>query len=125
CAAPAALPGLQVESFAKLIGGFDGAGIGGRIRVADRVTLLVPSALSEHTSQLGFARVSRLPIGLAFASLSLFLHYRHPGAVHLHIQDRNRLDGQIQLDGSLNLALLVFRNIATDGFGRCARPPWW
>ena len=41
-ATPAALPSFQIEPLAKLLGGFDGAGVGGGIRIADGVALLVP-----------------------------------------------------------------------------------
>ena len=40
-AAPAALIGFQVDSFAKLFGGLDGSGVGGGIRIADGEALLV------------------------------------------------------------------------------------
>jgi hypothetical protein len=76
--------------------------------------------LGEHAAEFGFARVCRLAIHLAFATLGLFLHYRRPGAVHLDIQnghgfaDHHR---QIQLDGSLNLLLLLVRDIGADRFG--------
>ena len=109
-AAPAAVPGFQVDAFAELFGGFDGAGVGGGIRIADGVALLVPRGLGEHASQLDFPRVGRLAVGLAFPALRLFLHHRYSGPIHLHIQDGNRLadhHGQIQLDGSLDLPLLA------------------
>src|ERR1039458_10126281 len=57
CAIPSAGPGFQIETFAKLFGGFNGAGVGGGIRIADRISLLVPCGLSKNTSQLGFPRV--------------------------------------------------------------------
>ena len=80
-----------------------------------------PNGLGEYASQLGFARVSWLAVSLAFASLDLFPHHRRPGAVHLHIEDWNRLshqDGQIQLDGLLDLLLFSPCDIASDGLRR-------
>src|SRR5229473_2268869 len=48
-AAPAALPGFHVDSFAKLFGDLDGAGVGSGIGIADGVTLFVPFGLGAHT----------------------------------------------------------------------------
>jgi len=42
-AAPVALPGLHVWSFAELLGGFNGAGVSSGFCIADGVTLLVPA----------------------------------------------------------------------------------
>ena len=84
-ATPAALPSLQVKPFPKLLGGFDGPGVGGGIRIANGEALLIPGSLGEYASQLGFARVRRLPIRLALASRGLLLHHRHSGAIHLHV----------------------------------------
>jgi hypothetical protein len=70
--APAAIPGLQVDALTELLGSLNGACVGGRIRIANRVTLLVSSGLSEHAPQLGFARVCRLAVRLPLASRSLF-----------------------------------------------------
>ncbi|HUI82408.1 MAG TPA: hypothetical protein VLY24_31005 [Bryobacteraceae bacterium] len=66
-AAPAPLPGFHIELFAKLLGGFDGADVRCGIRVSDGETLLVPSGLSEHASQLGFTRMRWLSVNLASA----------------------------------------------------------
>src|SRR5215475_4145993 len=76
--APASIPGLQIQPATKLLGGFDGADIGGGIRIADGETFLVPFGLGEHASQFGLTRTGRLSIGLALASLGFFLHYRYP-----------------------------------------------
>ena len=61
-----------------------------------------------------------LSFRLAFPSLGCFLYDRHASAVHLHIQDGNRLahhDWQIQLYGALNLLPLTLRDVLADGFG--------
>src|SRR5215469_12971379 len=63
--APAALPGFHIESFAKLLGGFDGAGVGGGIRIADGEALLIPRGLCEYAFQFGFSRMSRLVVRFA------------------------------------------------------------
>src|SRR6266849_9846698 len=87
-AAPAALPGFQVDAFAKLFGGLDGAGVGGGIRIADGVALFVPGGLGEGTSQLGFPRMGRLSVRLAWPSRDLLLHHRYSRPIHLDIQNR-------------------------------------
>ncbi len=59
----------------------------------------------------------RQTVGFAFAPLRLFLHHWHAGPVHLHIRNRNRLthdDGQIQLDGSTDLALFTLGDVSAD-----------
>jgi hypothetical protein len=74
------------------------SGVGGRIRTANRVTLGIPRALGEHAPQFDLTRVGRLAVALAFAAYRLLAHHRHAGAVHLHLQNGNRLthhDGQI------------------------------
>lgn len=109
-AAPATVPGFQIEALAKLFGRFDSSGVGSRIRVANRVAFLVPGGLGEHATQLDFAGMGRLTVGFAFAACGLFLHYRHSGAVHLHVQNGNRFahdDGQIELNGFTDFALLA------------------
>jgi len=61
-----------------------------------------------------------LPVALALPTHSLFLHHGDSGSIHLHIQDGNRLaadDGQIQLQGFLDLGLLALGDIASDGLG--------
>ena len=63
--------------------------------------------------------MGRLAVGLAFPAHGLFLHHRHSGPVHLHIQDRNGLaddDRQIQLHGPLDLLLLTRDDTISDGF---------
>ena len=70
--APAAIPGFQIEPLSELFSRFDGAGIGGRVRVADGVTFRVPFGLGKHASQLGFARGGRLSRFFAGSSLGLF-----------------------------------------------------
>ena len=65
--------------------------------------------------------MGRLAVGLAFAPLRLFLHYRHSGPIHLHIQNRNRVthnDGQVQLDGFADFPLLAGGDVASDGLRR-------
>src|SRR5262245_7566833 len=52
CTAPTALRSFAIDPFAELHCVFDGPGVGGGIRVADGVALLIPGGLCEHTSQL-------------------------------------------------------------------------
>ena len=85
------------------------------------IALFVPGGLGEDASQLDFARVGRLAVGLAFASLGLFLHHRHARPIHLHIQNGNRLtddDGQIQLDGFADFALLACGDVGANRLRR-------
>ena len=85
------------------------------------IAFLVPSGLREHASQLGLARVRRLPFCLALPAHGFLSHHRHSGSVHLHIQNRNRLShdhGQIQLHGPLDLRLLARGDIFSDGLRR-------
>src|SRR5712691_6504675 len=113
-AAPATLPGFQIDALAKLFGGFDGAGVSGGIRVPDGITFLVPRSLGEHASQLDFAGVGRLTLRLARSALRLLLHNGYTSPIHLHIQDGNRFayyHRQIQLHGSLDLPLLALRDV--------------
>src|SRR5258708_35886581 len=64
-AAPAALPGFHVNSLSKLFGGFDGAGVGGGIGIANGVTLLLPCGLCEDASQLDLSGMGWLTFRLA------------------------------------------------------------
>src|SRR5208282_4231800 len=57
---PAPFPGFPIKASPELLGGFDGAGIGGGIGSADRVALLIPRRLREYTSQFDFPRIRRL-----------------------------------------------------------------
>jgi hypothetical protein len=78
---------------------------------------LIPGSLGEDAAQFDFARVGRLAVGFAFASLRLFLHHRHAGPVHLHIQKWDRLaddDGQVQLHGSADFALLACGDVGAN-----------
>lgn len=82
---PAALPGFQVNSPAELFGGFNGAGIGGGIRIANGEALLIPHGLSEHTSQFHFASMGRQALVLALPAHGLLLHHRDARSVHLDV----------------------------------------
>jgi hypothetical protein len=120
-AAPAPLPGFQIDALAKRFGRPYGAGVGGRIGIANSVAFLVPRGLGKHTTQLNFAGVCWRAVGFAFAPLGFFLCYRPASAVHLHIQNRNWLcydQRQIQLHSFANLTLLSGGNIGSDSLGR-------
>jgi hypothetical protein len=101
-AAPAPFPGFPIKASAELLGGFDGAGIGGGIGSADRVALLIPRRLREDAPQFDFPRMGRLTGDFALPTHRLFLHHRDSRPIHLHVQDGNRLapgNGQVQLAG--------------------------
>lgn len=93
---------------------------------APGVSLEVIGFQSNLLNHCGMGGVERANGGhqlldFAFASLGLFLHHRHAGAVHLQIQNRNRLaddDGHVQLHGLADFALLGGGDIGANGFGR-------
>jgi len=61
----------------------------------------------------------RPTFGLALRPNGLFLHYRHAGPIHLHIQDGNRFthhDRQIQLHRPLDLFPLACGDVFAYGF---------
>ena len=75
--------------------------------------------LCEDTAELGFPSVSGLT-GEAMPALGFGFHDRHAGAVHLDVEDRDRLaqdDGQVQLHGGVYLTLLFSGDIGPDIFG--------
>src|SRR5258708_25445064 len=74
CAAPAALPSFHIKPFAKLIGGFDGARVGGRIPIAGGVAFPVPRNLGEHAPPLCFAPLSPLAVRLSPSPSPFLLH---------------------------------------------------
>ena len=92
------------------------------------IAFFVPSGLGEHASQFDLPRVGRLAFGLTLAPHGFFLHYRYSRPIHLHIQDGNRFahyDGQIQLDGSLNLLPARGQRYCLRSPPPCAPPLWW
>jgi hypothetical protein len=77
--------------------------------------------LSEYASQLDFACMGGLTVGFAFAAFGFFLHHRHTGPVHLHVQNGNRLAGQdreVQLDGLTDFALLARGDVGANRLRR-------
>ncbi len=46
-AAPATVPGFQIDALSELFGGLDGSGVGSRIRIANRIAFLVPGGLGN------------------------------------------------------------------------------
>jgi hypothetical protein len=89
--APTPFPGFLVKASAELLGGFDAAGVGGGIRSADRVALLIPRRLGEYAPQLDFPRMGRLTLDFALPTHRLFLHHRHSRPIHLHVKDHPEL----------------------------------
>jgi len=69
----------------------DGTGVGGRIGIPNRKALFIPGRLCEHTAELCPAGMRGLTVELAFPADGFFLHHRHTGAVHQHVQDGNGL----------------------------------
>jgi hypothetical protein len=72
-AAPAAFPSLDVEPLAELLGVFDGAGIGGRVWVANRIACFVPLGLSEHAAEFDLGVWGGKPSGLPLRPAVSFL----------------------------------------------------
>jgi hypothetical protein len=63
--------------------------------------------------------VCRFSILFAGPPRSLLFHHRHPGAIHEHIEHRNRLPHdyrQVQLHGAFDLLLVAGGEIRADGF---------
>src|ERR1019366_4727667 len=58
-AAPAPFPGFLIKASAELLGGFDGAGIGGGSGSTDWVALRIRRRLGEDAPQLDFPRMRR------------------------------------------------------------------
>jgi hypothetical protein len=85
-AAPASVPGFQIQALAKLGGGFNGSGVGGGVRITNRIAFLIVCGLCENTPELGSPGVSGLPGYLALPTLGFGLHHRHAGAVHLDVE---------------------------------------
>src|SRR5215831_5124129 len=84
-AAPTALPGFDIQMPPKLFSRFHRAGIGGGIRVTDRIAFRVPLGLSEHASLTllrAYGRAGRraCPCALRFLSSPPGLRF-HP-SVH-------------------------------------------
>ena len=75
-AVPSAVPGFEVDAFAKLFGVLDGAGVSGGIGIAYGVALLVPCGLRENASEFDFlcvgALLSCLAVPRSLCSLSVF-----------------------------------------------------
>src|SRR5260370_32008663 len=65
-AAPASVPGFQIEALAELGGSLNGSRVGGGIRIADRVAFLIVCGLRENTPELGFPGGSGLTSDLAW-----------------------------------------------------------
>src|SRR3974377_1304876 len=126
-ATPATLPSFPIDPFAELHGGFDGPSVRGRVRVADRIALLVPGGLCKHTSQLDLPRMRGLPFDLALSTHRLFLHDRNSGPIHLYIQHGNgptEGDGQIQLQGFLDLSLRALASaVRSTDLAVTSKPP--
>src|SRR3954447_11676219 len=80
-ATPASIPGFQIDALAELFGGLDGARVGGRVRITDRVAFFVPPGLGEHASQFNLSRVGWLPVSFTLTPQGLFLHYGYAGPV--------------------------------------------
>jgi hypothetical protein len=121
-AAPAPFPGFLIKALSELLGGFDGAGIGGGIGSADRVAILVPRGLGEDAPQLDFPGMRRLALDLTLPTHRLFLHHRDSRPIHLHVEDGNRLprdDRKVQRPHFRDFPLLALSDIGADPL-RCA-----
>src|SRR5271165_2568618 len=116
-----ALTGFEVDSFTKLLGGLDSAGVSGGVRIANGEALFVELGLSENASQFDLPRMGWLTVRLAQAAHRFLLDHRHSGAIHLDVENRNRLacdDRQIQLDRFLDFFSRALSYIFSDSFRR-------
>src|SRR3984957_18993405 len=58
-AAPATVPGFQIDALSKLFGSFDGSCISSRIRISNGIAFFIPGSLGEDAAQFDFAPVGR------------------------------------------------------------------
>src|ERR1700691_6134239 len=117
--APAAIPGLRIEAFAELLGGFDSSGVGGRIRITNSKAFLVAGGLGEDASQFDFPSMGGLTIDFARTALRVSAHHGHAGAIELDIEHgngRTDRDGQIQLPGTIAFLLLACGDVRANRF---------
>src|SRR5713226_2330730 len=68
---PTAILGFGIEALAEGLGGFDGSGVGGRMRVADGKAFLIIGGLGEDASQFDFSGTSWPVFDLAHGTLGL------------------------------------------------------
>ena len=74
-AAPAAFPGLNIESLAELFRILNRAGVGCRVGDANGIALFVPPGLCEYAAEFGFAwSRSRAAIGVLRSTLRRSSH---------------------------------------------------
>src|SRR5258706_9918039 len=111
--------GLGINPSAKLLCRFDRSNIGGRLRIADRITLLVHLGLREDTPELGFPGFGLASRILTLASFRLPRHDRHPGPIQSQVEqgyglEAHQLAAQSQftlpLRATLDLPAQSFRN---------------
>ena len=121
-AAPAAVPGFQIDALAKLLGGLDGAGVGGRIRIANRRKPSLSQAVCVNTHPSLTSRVwagwpSVLPLrpSVSFFTTGTPVPSICTYRMGIGLTDHDR---QIQLDGALDLSLLARGDIGADGLRR-------
>ena len=127
--AQATFGGFQINPFTELLGGSNGAGVSGGIRIVDGATFFVPGSLCEHRTQLDFPRVGRLAVSLALPPHRFFLDYQNSRPVYLYIEEWNRLahnQRQFQLHRPRHFPLFSRSDIlansfrgSLDGFGGC------
>ncbi len=120
-AAPAAIPGFQIDPLAELAGGLDRAGRGRGVRIADRLAFCIPLRRGEGAAPLALARVGGLSVHFAGPARGLFFDQGYSGAVPLHLPEGKGFshDGrQIQLHGAVQVCLLAPRDVAADGLRR-------
>src|ERR1041384_8281280 len=71
---PASAPSLRIDAEAELFGGFDGAYVGGGVRVADGPAFRVHSGLREHRAELALACAGALSLDPTRPSLGFGGH---------------------------------------------------
>src|SRR6266581_8895936 len=85
---PSSAPGFAIDAVAELLGGFDGAHIGGGIRVADSPSFVVHGCLSEHATEFTLASTSTLAFRPSTPPFGFSGNHGDLDTVHQHIHFR-------------------------------------
>src|ERR1700730_18508943 len=117
---PSSAPDFAIDAEAELLGGFDGADIGGGVGVADGPSFVIDRSLVEHASEFTLARTGALALGSYGPAFGFRRHNGDLDPVHQHIHFRNVQFGnqrQDQLFGATDLLRVALGDLRTNGFG--------
>ena len=117
---PASAESFRVDAVTELLGGLNGACIGGRIRIADGPAVFVNRGLGEYGPELALAGAGPLSLDSASPALGFRGHDRDLDAIHQDIHFRDGLfgdDGQDQLFGAVDLLTVTEGDFRPNGLG--------